>query len=185
MITQSQWKDYDEKGYLHLGKLLEGDALRALQDRIDAIMLGEADVDYDRLLMQLDSTTGQYADAGVQSNGHKGRTLDYRKIQNLEHDPIFADYVGQPIFREICAREYGEDVPIACFRAMFMNKPSGKGTKLPWHQDAWTDLDRQPLITVWTALDPATRENGCVEVIPGSHKQGLVNPSPLLRLSQR
>jgi ectoine hydroxylase-related dioxygenase (phytanoyl-CoA dioxygenase family) len=59
---------------------------------------------------------------------------------------------------------------------MFMNKPSMQGTKLPWHQDAWTDLDRQPLITLWTALDPATKENGCVEVIPGSHQGGLVNP---------
>jgi ectoine hydroxylase-related dioxygenase (phytanoyl-CoA dioxygenase family) len=26
-------------------------------------------------------------------------------------------------------------------------------------------------------LDPATKANGCVEVIPGSHKQGLINPS--------
>ena len=59
---------------------------------------------------------------------------------------------------------------------MFMNKPAKQGTKLPWHQDAWTNLDRQPLITLWTALDPATKANGCVEVIPGSHKGGLVNP---------
>lgn len=176
MITESQWRDYDEHGYLKLGKLLDDHDLKALQDRIDAIMLGTADIDYNRLLMQLDSRTGEYADAGVQSNGHKGATLDYRKIQNLEVDPLFDEYVGRPIFREICAREYGADAPIACFRAMFMNKPSNLGTKLPWHQDAWTDLDRQPLITVWTALDPATRENGCVEVIPGSHKQGLVNP---------
>jgi len=139
-------------------------------------MLGTAEVDYDRLLMQLDSTTGEYKDAPEQSNGFKGATLAYRKIQNLEHDDVFGAYLNQPLFREVCARAYGEDVPIACFRAMFMNKPSHQGTKLPWHQDAWTDLDRQPLITVWTALDPATRENGCVEAIPGSHAGGLVNP---------
>lgn len=176
MITESDWTEFEAKGYLHLGRLLAGGELRALQSRIDAIMLGEADIDYDRLLMQLDSTTGEYEDAGVQSNGHKGATLTYRKIQNLEIDDLFGSYVSRPIFGEICAQVYGPEVPIACFRAMFMNKPSHQGTKLPWHQDAWTDLDRQPLITIWTALDPATRENGCVEVIPGSHREGLVNP---------
>jgi len=176
MITETEWADFESKGYLHLGRLLEGNELRALQGRIDAIMLGEADIDYDQLLMQLDSRTGAYEDAGEQSNGHKGSTLAYRKIQNLEIDSLFGDYISRPIFGDVCAHVYGADVPIACFRAMFMNKPSHQGTKLPWHQDAWTDLDRQPLITVWTALDPATRENGCVEVIPGSHKEGLVNP---------
>lgn len=137
-----------------LGKVLNESDLRSLQERIDSIMLGTADVDYDQLLMQLDSSTGAYGDAGVQTNGFKGATLAYRKIQNLEQDDLFGAYLNRPLFREICSRVYGEDVPIACFRAMFMNKPSNQGTKLPWHQDAWTDLDRQPLVTVWTALDP-------------------------------
>jgi ectoine hydroxylase-related dioxygenase (phytanoyl-CoA dioxygenase family) len=60
---------------------------------------------------------------------------------------------------------------------MFMNKPAGQGTPLRWHQDRWTALDRDPLVTAWTALDPATIENGCVQVIPGSHRLGLINPS--------
>lgn len=58
---------------------------------------------------------------------------------------------------------------------MFMNKPAGKGTPLAWHQDRWSDLDRDPLITIWIALDPATIANGCVQVLPGSHHR-LVNP---------
>ena len=33
-------------------------------ERVNAIMLGEADVDYDTMLMQLDSATGEYGDAG-------------------------------------------------------------------------------------------------------------------------
>ena len=37
-------------------------------------------------------------------------------------------------------------------------------------------MGRDPLLTVWTALDPATRENGCVEIVPGSHRAGLLNP---------
>jgi ectoine hydroxylase-related dioxygenase (phytanoyl-CoA dioxygenase family) len=53
---------------------------------------------------------------------------------------------------------------------MFMNKPAGEGTYLSWHQDRWIDLDQDPQITIYTALDPATQENGCVQLIPGSHR---------------
>lgn len=176
-ISAEQWAKYEDHGYLILGKLLGDDELADLQGRIDAIMLGTAALDYDRILMQLDSTTGAYNDAGVQSKGWKGATLAYRKIQDLELDDLFREYLERPVFREICERVYGTQTRIACFRAMFMNKPAQQGTKLPWHQDAWTALDRQPLITLWTALDPATIANGCVEVIPGSHKMGLINPS--------
>lgn len=175
-LTETQWTHYEEEGFLRLGKLLDGDALGLLQNRIDAIMLGTAAVDYTRMLMQLDSDTGAYGDMPEMSKGHKGASLGYRKIQDLEFDPVFLDYMQRPIFRDICARVYGPDTAVACFRAMFMNKPARKGTELPWHQDRWADLDRDPLITVWTALDPATAANGCVRIIPGSHKLGLVNP---------
>jgi phytanoyl-CoA hydroxylase len=174
-MSAEQWDAYDEHGYVVLGKVLEDAELRALQQRIDDIMLGRADVDYGRILMQLDSTSGAYADAGKQSKGHKGATLDYRKIQDLEFDPLFLAYLQRPLFAEICRRVYG-DVSIAAFRAMFMNKPAQRGTFLPWHQDRWAFLDRDPLITIWTALDPATVANGCVQVISGSHKYGLINP---------
>ncbi|MGH7214607.1 MAG: phytanoyl-CoA dioxygenase family protein [Tepidisphaeraceae bacterium] len=176
-ITDKQWAEYQETGYLRIGQVLNDRELKALQTRIDDIMLGKADVDYDRMLMQLDSSSGTYADAGQQTKGHKGSHLNYRKIQELEFDPLFLEYIQRPIFREICARVYGASTPIACFRAMFMNKPAGKGTWLPWHQDRWTHLDRDPLLTVYTALDPATKANGCVQIVPGSHKRGVINAS--------
>jgi phytanoyl-CoA hydroxylase len=176
VITPEQWARYDDEGYLILGKVVSDDELANLQQRIDAIMLGQADLDYSGLLMQLDSATGKYEDAPEQSMGWKGASLAYRKIQNLEKDPVFLSFIERPIFRELCERVYGAETPIACFRAMFMNKPANQGTLLPWHQDAWTHLDRQPEITVWTALDAATKENGCVQVMPGSHKLGRINP---------
>jgi phytanoyl-CoA hydroxylase len=176
-LTSRRWQFYLDNGYLFLGKLLDARALAALRRRIDQIMLGAAKIDYGRLLMQLDSDTGRYEDAGAQSLGHKGRSLNYRKIQELEQDPLFLAYMRRPIFRDICARIYGKATGVSSFRAMFMNKPAGKGTHLPWHQDRWSNLDRDPQITVWTALDPATVANGCVQIIPGSHKLGLINPA--------
>ncbi len=176
-ISEEQWQQYEKDGYLNLGKVLSDDDLEALAQRINDIMLGKAEIDYDKVFMQLDSADGKYENAGAGGRGFKGATLAYRKIQDLEFDSLFRQYTDRPLFQEICARVYGSETPIACFRAMFMNKPAHQGTLLPWHQDRWRQLDRDPLITVWTALDPATKANGCVQIIPGSHKKGLINPS--------
>jgi phytanoyl-CoA hydroxylase len=135
-LTDSQWQQYEEQGYLKLGHVLSDADLSALQERIDAIMLGEAPTDLTRLMMQLDSTDGK--NAGPQTRGHKGATLAYRKIQNLEIDEVFRAYMERPEFRRICDLVCGEDTPIASFRAMFMNKPARQGTLLGWHQDRWT-----------------------------------------------
>lgn len=174
-ISDQQWAQFEEDGFLHLGKVMDAEELNQLQTRMDDIMLGKASIDYDRVMMQLDRDPERDNKPGPQSKGHKGETLLYRKIQDLELDPLFLAYLQKPIFRAVCAHAYGEETPVACFRAMFMNKPAHEGTELVWHQDRWTDLDKDPMITIWTALDPATVANGCVKLIPGSH-QALINP---------
>ena len=167
-ISNVQWKHFREDGYVRIGRVATDEELSALQSRIDDIMLGKAPLDYDRLMMQLDREPGAEG-PGPQTNGHKGATLSYRKIQSLEFDPLFLSYLRKPVFREACAKVYGDETPITCYRAMFMNKPAREGTHLNWHQDRWAHLDQEPLLTIYTALDPATAENGCVRIIPNSH----------------
>ena len=174
-LSAEELRHFETQGYVRLGRVVLPAQIEALGRRIDEIMLGRADIDYERIMMQLDRVAGDDSGPGPQTKGHKGATLAYRKIQDLELDPLFLAYLRHPLFADICAQVYGAEVAMACFRAMFMNKPAGKGTHLVWHQDRWTDLDRDPLITLWTALDPATLANGCVQVVPGSHR-ALVNP---------
>ncbi len=173
-ISDAEWASFDETGYLRLGQVADDSLLAAMQQRIDDIMMGRADVDYPRMLMQLDSSDGVYESAGEQTRGFKGATLGYRKIEQLERDEVFRRYMTLPIFEEAARHFYG-DQAISAFRAMFMNKPARQGTVLPLHQDRWRALDRDPLITIYTALDAATEDNGCVEIIPGTHHK-LLNP---------
>jgi polysaccharide pyruvyl transferase WcaK-like protein len=173
-LTEEDWLTYEQQGYLRLGKILSDDALTALGERLNAIMLGQ--IHYPTLEMQLD-TGGAYEDLSDPVRGFLRSTLAYRKIQGLEADPMILELITRGIFREICARHYGRHASVSIFRVMMMNKPAGQGTYLPWHQDAgdvWK-LDRDPLVTTWIALDPATRANGCVQVIPGSHRLGLLS----------
>lgn len=59
---------------------------------------------------------------------------------------------------------------------MALIKPPGIGGAKPWHQDAsyFRVSDPHLIIGVWIALDAATRDNGCMEVIPRSHLDGPV-----------
>ncbi len=45
----------------------------------------------------------------------------------------------------------------------------------PWHQDnGYTFVLPELYLTVWLALSDATPENGCVEVVPASHRLGTL-----------
>lgn len=174
VLTEQQWNDYSRDGFLHLGKVLEPAELESLRKRADDLALGH--VKNPDVQMQLD-TGGVYEELPQAVRAFEHGTRLYRKIQGLETDDLFVRLVKHPLLLEICARQYGPHAPISIFRAMVMNKPAGQGTVLPWHQDGgnvWA-LDRDPLVTVWVALDPATRANGCLEVIPGTHRLGLLS----------
>lgn len=174
MTTHLDWDAYSRNGYLDLGPVLEPEQVGALCDRADALALGA--VTNPVVQFQLD-TGGAYDELAPIVDGFEDRTLGYRKIQGLESDDRFGELVRHPTFVDVCARQYGPHVPVSIFRAMVMNKPAGQGTHLPWHQDGgavWA-LDRDPLVTIWIALDGATPEKGCLEIVPGSHRLGLLS----------
>ncbi|MEM7807166.1 MAG: phytanoyl-CoA dioxygenase family protein [Planctomycetota bacterium] len=62
------------------------------------------------------------------------------------------------------------------FNSTFL-KPAKTGSATPWHQDngLWRDDDTSSF-NFWMALDPATKANGCLQFVPGSHldEDGIV-----------
>jgi hypothetical protein len=70
---------------------------------------------------------------------------------------------------------------IALFSSHFICKPRGNGKRVPWHEDGyyWSDM-MQPMdvCTVWLAIDPSLKENGCMNVIPRSHLTGFSEYEP-------
>jgi ectoine hydroxylase-related dioxygenase (phytanoyl-CoA dioxygenase family) len=65
---------------------------------------------------------------------------------------------------------------IALWTSHFISKDPFTGRATPWHEDSayWNgrfdSYDR--IVTVWLALSPSNRQNGCMRVIPGSHLGG-------------
>ncbi|MFZ4779090.1 MAG: phytanoyl-CoA dioxygenase family protein [Terrimicrobiaceae bacterium] len=62
---------------------------------------------------------------------------------------------------------------IALFSTHFICKPRGNGKRVPWHEDSayWKgQVEPMKVVTVWLAIDPSTKINGCMRVIPRSHE---------------
>ncbi len=66
---------------------------------------------------------------------------------------------------------------IGLWASHFISKEPYTGRATPWHEDSayWKGrLDSyEKIVTLWLAIDPTNRENGCMRVIPGTHKNGF------------
>lgn len=65
---------------------------------------------------------------------------------------------------------------VKAMQSMLFIKSEGKPGQA-WHQDEFFIPTRDRSLTaVWIALDDATVENGCLWVLPGSHRRGVLYP---------
>lgn len=69
--------------------------------------------------------------------------------------------------------------PCYHWHSKFTNKPPGCRARIDWHQDytSWYDDGClfPHMLTMALAIEPAARANGCLQVVPGSHRMGLMN----------
>lgn len=164
---------YQRDGYARLGKVLEEAELETLRARTEALMLGT--ITWPGLFFQMDAATGDYRDAPL-GLGWQGPSLNYRKLEKLELDDQFRTLVRHPRLEPLVRALIPGRVTL--YRAIVFNKAASGGTEIPWHQDAgrlW-GLSGDPHVQLWTALDDAPEDGGCLEVIPGSHRWGLATP---------
>lgn len=62
-----------------------------------------------------------------------------------------------------------------------INKPPRAGAPTPWHQDEayWDPMKDYRTISIWIPLQPATKENGCMHFVPGSHRLEVLPHQPI------
>ena len=73
---------------------------------------------------------------------------------------------------DVLTQAIGPDVK--AMQSMLFIKASGKPGQA-WHQDEYFIPTRdRSLLGAWIALDDATVENGCLWVLPGSHRHGVI-----------
>jgi ectoine hydroxylase-related dioxygenase (phytanoyl-CoA dioxygenase family) len=95
--------------------------------------------------------------------------------------PIMEKYVRHPRICGVLSQITAAHLPywdgsVKCMQSMlFVKPPDFQGQA--WHQDEiYIPTRDRSLIGAWIALDDATEENGCLRVIPGSHRTGYLYP---------
>ncbi|WP_255951104.1 phytanoyl-CoA dioxygenase family protein [Streptomyces odontomachi] len=90
----------------------------------------------------------------------------------LKDDPFWLRLVSDDRLLDIAEMFVGPD--IALFASHYISKSPYSGQPVLWHQDsAFWPLEPMRVVTLWLSVDHSTPENGCVRVIPGSHRQEI------------
>ena len=95
------------------------------------------------------------------------------KVANFEADQVLYDYTLEPALLQAVRSIIGDD--IFSISTNVFNKPPGVDGRHPMHQDLryFRIRPADSIVAAWTSLNPAVRDNGCLAVIPGSHRAPL------------
>jgi phytanoyl-CoA hydroxylase len=153
---------FDRDGYLVLAGALSAGEVQALRDEAVRICRGE--------LGAVDGVEPAAADEPDEQVVrrylciHFPHKLSERMRGTLAH-PVVVDALRQRIGPNVKAMQ-----------SMLFIKSEGKPGQA-WHQDELFIPTRDRSLTAaWIALDDATVENGCLWVLPGSHRRGVLYP---------
>jgi len=168
MLTTEQCDFFQRQGYLILPGAAAGDQLHALQTAADAQLAAaaapveyEADVHYP-------GSPGDYQQPG-------GRTVR-RLLDAWSRAQAFRTWALQPLLtgavRELLASD-SLRLELAHHNCIMTKHPQHSSSTL-WHQDfRYWQFTENHLITAWLALGRETARNGCMRLIPGSHRLQL------------
>ncbi|MET9018471.1 phytanoyl-CoA dioxygenase family protein [Actinopolymorpha sp. NPDC004070] len=98
---------------------------------------------------------------------------DIRKVDGLFHDDLLHGLITSDQVLRFVRALVGE--PPRLFRATALMKPAAVGSEKGQHQDSpYWPIEPMSLWSCWIPFDDATTDNGCLTVVPGSHRRGAL-----------
>ena len=141
LLSTAQVARYREQGFLSPVNALSADEARAAHAQVEAI-------------------EAKHGGTWPRAQSLKSHLI-YPFLDRIVHHPKILDVVEDLL---------GPD--ILCWSSRWFIKDKNDGGFVSWHQDVpYWGLDvGENILTAWVAISPATRDNGCMKVIPGSHR---------------
>ena len=169
MLTATQQDHYWEHGYVLVPDLFAEADIERLDARFVELALGgsPAAAAQDELMIMRDVMVVKGAVA-PETPLH-----GVNKLMNFEGDPQLYAYTIHPQLLAAVRSLIGHD--LFSVSTNVFNKPPGVDGRHPLHQDLryFRFRPADKIVASWTAINPTHRENGCLAVIPGSHKLSL------------
>lgn len=168
-LNEDQIAFFQENGYISGIKLLDEDQVEQLNKELLVVM--DPNHPNHDLLYEF------------HSNPFRSEDPDRVIFHSLGHwrmTPGFHDILWNPAFVMAAYQLLGQK-PVRFWHDQLFCKPAKHGGVVAWHQDYsyWTRTTPMQHLTAWVGLDDASKENGCLQYIPGSHNWGLLNKPSL------
>lgn len=159
-LTSEQLRSFDEQGYLVLPGLFGSEDVQLLIDTFMEIAKGQV---------------SGYFEPASPEEAHGDPLKLYPRIAHPHRfNEVALRYMLDSRLEATLEDLFGEE-PLAA-QSMLYFKPAGaRGQAL--HQDNFfLKVEPGTCLAAWIALDPADRENGGLEVVPGTHKMDIFCP---------
>ncbi len=155
MISAEQRQGFTQEGYIFLQGLLSYEDVKRLTELVER------------------HVRAHQRELAAQNAEGVSRAGEISFTQHLaERDPDLAELVRHPRLVEVAVALLGANLDLYWDQAVY--KLPDTPRDFPWHQDnGYTAVEPEQYLTLWLALGDVSVQNGCLWVLPGSHRGGV------------
>ena len=167
ILNQNQLDDYDKKGFIVVKNLVSDQSLEKFRTRFQKICAEKIRIPGMTVMKDVSIAKSEFVE------GEKAIT----KVQDFCYDDELFEYCCLPEIVQYVKDLIGPN--LMAMHTMLINKPPDTGlltSRHPLHQDLYYFPFRPAnrIVASWTAMEDINQQNGCLVVIPGSHKTELL-----------
>lgn len=196
-LTTQQQAFFAQNGYLVVENVLPADRVKAVRSEYAALMnrlyktwstegrVGPASGFWDKLRTSYEAGCDWFQPMDISLPG-----TEIAADTPFHIGPAVFDMLTAPSLLDIVESLIGPEITSTPIQHVRIKPPASlrradEGrvhlNKTDWHQDrgvALAEADETKMVTVWLAITDATEENGCLQVIPGAHRDALKTHCP-------
>lgn len=162
-LTLAQREQYEQNGFILIKNLISDNHLEKFKKRFQKICAEKIRIQGMTVMKDISIAKSEYLD------GEKAIT----KVQDFCFDDELFEYCCLPELIQYVKVFTGPNA--MAMHTMLINKPPDSGSlssRHPLHQDLYyfpfRPIDK--IVCAWTAMEKIHKKNGCLSVLPGSHK---------------
>lgn len=171
LLNQAQLDEFHLRGFVKAPqRVLDDEAVELLREELRKVLEGRSE-NAPLLNRNMLSGKNEYGQAP-----DPGKKVVIQIVNIWEASAAFLEHARNPEITATVARLCNHAEILRIWHDQIQYKPALVGGPTGWHQDfpAWPILQPADLISAWVALDDAELDNGCMWMVPGSHRWGKV-----------